>query len=59
VPRRVTLDVDGHGHAGDVAGKGLRVDGQRRGQAAKALRSYADAVHPLKDLGFQGGEAGS
>src|SRR5665647_443965 len=57
VPLGVALHVDGHRHAGDVAGHLLDEHGQRGGAAAEALRPDAESVDALEQLGLHPREA--
>lgn len=47
VPGAMTLQVDGYGQTGDVAGKGLHMDGQGGDSPPEALRADAQPVHRL------------
>lgn len=47
VPGAMTLYVYGHREAGDVAGKGLHMDGQGSNSSPEALRADAQPVHRL------------
>ena len=49
----MALDIDRYRHAGDVAGKGLHVDGQGGNPAPVAHGADTQLIDPFQDIGLQ------